>query len=190
MNATTAAQAVKLVALFCFAAVLFFFAPQYAHHILLLIAAILIIIGAGSLLDYRSQSGWRESRAKVLSIEEREEEIATTEYSRLKYFYPVIEYEYTADGQSYRGSTVSLEKQNIWVPEVNNWGDATPKEDRWWRSLKPGDDLPIHINTRNHDETTVIKGASKARRSHHLALIFSGILIALIWLTVVSFKSA
>ncbi|MEW8352752.1 MAG: DUF3592 domain-containing protein [Candidatus Thiodiazotropha sp.] len=180
--------AAKLITLLCIAAVFLFLAPQFAHHILLVIAAILIGIGAGSLLRYRSQTSWMESKAKLVSIEEQEEEVAISQYSRLKYRYPLIEYEYTADGKPYSGFIVSLEKENMWVPEVNDWGDPTPEQDHWWRSLKPGDDLPVYINPRNHGEAALLKGVSKGRRSHHLALLSGGILIGLIWLAVVSFQ--
>ncbi|MBT2990212.1 MAG: DUF3592 domain-containing protein [Candidatus Thiodiazotropha sp. (ex Ctena orbiculata)] len=163
-------------------------APEYAHYILLLVAAILIVVGAGSLLNYRSQSSWLESKATLVSIEEHEEAVAISQYSRLKYYYPTIEYEYTANGKFYSGNRVSVEKENVWIPEVNAWGDPTPVEERWWLSLKPGDDLPVYINPRNHDQAVLIKGASKARSSHHLALLLGGMLVGLIWLTVVSFK--
>ncbi|MEW8507746.1 MAG: DUF3592 domain-containing protein [Candidatus Thiodiazotropha sp.] len=188
MNLKAAVFAAKMIALLCIAAVFFYLAPQYAHHALLVIASILMIIGGGSLFKYRSLGSWIEGSAKLVAIEEREEEVAVSQYSILKYHYPLIEYEYSADGRHYGGNTVSLEKENVWVPEVNNWGDPTPEEDRWWRGLKPGDDIPVYINPRNRGESVLVKGSSTSRRSHHLALLLGGLLIALIWLMVVSYK--
>ncbi len=178
----------KLILLLSVAAVIFFLAPQHAHYIILLIAALLISIGAGSLLNYGSQEKWIEGKARLISVEEQNEEVAISQYSTLKYYFPAIAYEYTANGKHYSGNTVSHEKENIWVAEVNGWGDPTPREDRWWLSLKPGDDLAVYINPRNHEETVLVKGASKARRSHHLALIAGGILLGLVWLMVVGLE--
>ncbi|MEW8551786.1 MAG: hypothetical protein AB2533_15170, partial [Candidatus Thiodiazotropha endolucinida] len=52
-------------------------------------------------------------------------------------------------------------------------------------SLKPGDDIPVFINPENHSDTVLVNGASKARRSHHLALLLGGVLLGLIWLALV-----
>lgn len=178
----------KLIAFLCFAYLTLAFFPQYAHHLLLVIALALVVIGAGSLLKYKSQQNWIESKAKLLSSEEQEEEIAISQYSKLKYYYPIIEYAYAANGKSYTGTTLSHEKENLWVPEVNNWGDPTPAKDRWWSSLKPGDVIPVYINPQDHSEAVLVKDVTKARRSHHLALLTGGILIGLLWLTLVVFN--
>ncbi|MEW8067135.1 MAG: DUF3592 domain-containing protein [Candidatus Thiodiazotropha endolucinida] len=177
--------AVKLIALLSIAYLVFLFLPLQAHHLLLVISITLILIGGGSLLKYKQHNNWIEDRAKIIDIGEASENVAIDQYSMLKYFYPLIEYEYAVEGKKHSGDTVSHEIENVWVPEVNGWGDPNPETTRWWLSLKPGDDLPVFINPKNHRDTVLVKGASKARRSHHLALLLGGVLLGLIWLTLV-----
>ncbi|MES9825549.1 MAG: DUF3592 domain-containing protein [Candidatus Thiodiazotropha endolucinida] len=189
MDSKTLLLAVKLIVLLSIAYLVFLFVPLQAHHLLLVIAAILILIGGGSLLKYRQQNNWLEDKAKIVDIEEQSEIVAIGQYSKLKYFYPVIEYEYAVDGKKHSSVTVAHEKENIWVPEVNGWGDPNPDTVRWWLSLKPGNDIPVFINPKNHSDTVLVKGASKARRSHHLALLLGGILLGLTWLTLVGMNA-
>ena len=178
----------KLIGLLCVAFLVIVYMPRQAHHLLLLISAALVLMGLGSLLRYKEQANWIEEKAKIKNINECEEEVAISEYSRLKYYYPEIEYQYVAKGTTHSGKTVSFEKENVWVPEVNNWGDPTPEEKRWWLSLKPDDELSVYINPSNESEAVLIRDVDKTRRSHHLALIVSGLLVGLIWLFLVSYN--
>ncbi len=176
----------KLIGLLCIAFLIILFLPGYAHHLLLVISAALILSGFGSLLGYREQAKWIEATARLTSVNEREEEVAVSEYSRIKYYYPEIEYEYKTNGALHSGRNVSFEKENVWVPEVNKWGDPTPEEKRWWLSYKPGDEIPVYINPGDESEAVLVKYVVKARRSHHLALMASGFLLGLMWLLLVS----
>jgi hypothetical protein len=177
----------NLIGLLCIAFFIIVFIPQHAHHLLLVISAALVLIGLGSLLKYKGQANWIEGKAKIKNINECEE-VAISEYSRLKYYYPEIEYEYVVNDATHMGRIVSFEKENVWVPEVNIWGDPTPEEKRWWLSLKPEDELPVYINPRNESEAVLINDVVKERHSHHLALMVSGVLVALIWLFLVSYN--
>ncbi|MEW8523899.1 MAG: DUF3592 domain-containing protein [Candidatus Thiodiazotropha endolucinida] len=185
MDSKTLLLAAKLIALLSIAYLAFLFLPLQAHHLLLVISITLILIGGGSFLKYKQHNNWIEDKAKIVDIGEASEIVAIGQYSKLKYFYPVIDYEYAVDGKNYSGNTVSNEKENVWVAEVNGWGDPNPETARWWLSLKPEDDIPVFINPKNHSDTVLVKGASKVRRSHHLALLLGGLLLGLIWLTLV-----
>lgn len=176
----------KLTGLLCVAFLVIIYMPQHAHHLLLVIAAALVFIGMGCLLKYKEQANWIEKKAKLKRINEREEVVVISEYSRLRYYYPEIEYEYVANGPTHLGKIVSFEKENVWVPEVNNWGDPTPKEKRWWLSLKPDDELPVYVNPRDESEAVIIKEVHSSRRSHYLAIIASGFLVGLMWLLLVN----
>jgi hypothetical protein len=178
----------KLIGFLCMAFIVSVYMPQHIHHLLLIISAVLVFVGSRSLRKYKDQANWIEGKAKLKSINEREEEVAISEYSRLKYYYPEMEYEYVANGATHVGKIVFLEKENVWVPEVNTWGDPTPEERRWWLSLKPEDELPVYINPRNASEAVLMNDVAKERRSHHLALIVSGLLVGLIWLFLVSYN--
>ncbi len=178
----------KLIGLLCIAFLAILFLPGYAHHLLLVISAALILSGFGSLLGYREQAKWIEGTARLTSVNEREEEVAVSEYSRIKYYYPEMEYEYMTNGALRSGKSVSIEKENVWVPEVNKWGDPTPEEKRWWLAFKPGDEIPVYINPSDEGEAVLVRDVIKARRSHHLALTAGGFLLGLTWLLLVSYK--
>jgi hypothetical protein len=180
--------ALKLIAILCIAFLIIVYMPQYAHHLLLIISAVLVLIGLGSLLKYKEQANWIKGKARLKKINECEEEVAISQYSRLTYYYPEIEYEYVANGATHLGRMVSFEKENVWVPEVNNSGDPTPEEERWWLTLKPDDELPVYVNSRNEGEAVLINDVVKVRRSHHLALIISGLLVGLLWLFLVNYN--
>lgn len=172
----------KLFVLLSLAFLVMILAPQHAHHLVLVIAALLVASGWGSLLQYREQAHWKEKKGRVKSIRECAEEVAISEVSRLKYFYPEIEYEYSVDGARFDGTVVSCEKENVWIAESDDWGNPVPADKKWWSSLRPGDDLSVYVNPRNPGEAVLIREAGKTRRSHHLALLAGGILLGLIWL--------
>ena len=175
----------KLIVVLCAGFLFSAYFPQHAHYLLLAISVALIFTGSRLLFKYRDQTNWTKGKA-VLKIINESEEVTRSEYSSLKYFYPEIEYEYVVNGTSYLGKVVAYEKENVWVPEINNWGDPTPKEKRWWLMLKPGDELPVYINPLNLNEAVLINSVIKTRRSHHSALIVSGLLVGLIWLFMAS----
>lgn len=178
----------KLMGLLSVAFLVVVYMPQQAHHLLLLIAVALVLMGVSPLLRYKEQANWMEVKAKIKSIRERKEEVAISEYSRLKYYYPEIEYEYAVNGATYLGKTVSFEKENVWVPEVNSWGDPTPEEKRWWLSLKPDDELSVYVNPSNASEAVLINDVVQVRRSHHLALMAGGLLVGLVWLFLMDYN--
>lgn len=178
----------KLIGLLCIAFLVFNYAPQYAHHMLLVVAAVLLFLGGSAVLQYRTRTNWIEKKAILKSIKECEEEVALSVYRKIKYFYPVIKYEYAANGTTHFGTRVSFEKENFWVPEVNQWGDPTPLEKKWWLSLKPGKEIPVYVNPHNAKEAVLIKTVTKNRFSHHLALLASGIIVTLIWLLLVNYN--
>jgi len=162
-------------------AILIFIWPKQGHIVLLVIAAILIFLGIKSLIKYNLQSNWLEKTAKIKHINEIEEEVYLTATVTGKYYYPSIEYEYTLDGKLYTNNLVAYEKENIWVPETNNWGDPTPTKERWWLKLKQGEEIPVYINPNNKNESVLIQKVSKNWQSHHLALIVGGLIIIVLW---------
>lgn len=185
VNLNLISSILKVIILLCAAFIFIFFAPQYGHYILLALGVGLFGYGANSLNQYTNQERWVETKAKLKRIEECEEEVAVSEYYNLKYYYPIAEYEYAAKGVNYTGSVVSLDKENIWVPEVNDWGEPTSIDKRWWASLKPGDEMPVYFNPTNESQAVLIKSIGRSRRSHYLALAAGGILLVVIWLFLV-----
>ena len=173
-----------IVGLLCLAYAVINYLPKFSHHLLLVVASGLFFSGLSALIKYKSYSGWVEKLATLIKIEEGEEEIAISEYTRIKYYYPIAEYEYAMDGVKHIGNVVSFEKENVWVPEVDKWGTHTPQKLRWWLSLKAGDKVPVFVNPKNSRQSVLIKTVAKERRSHYIALLFGGIVICLIWLAI------
>ena len=179
--------AVKIIVLVCIAFFIMLALPEYSHHLLLVIAALLVLPGIGALIQYRDQNRWIEKKAKLLRVSEFEETVIVSNSRRDNYFYPDIEYEYEVNGVRVICDRVAFEKENVWVPEFNQWGDKTPENKRWWLPLAEGDELPVFVNPRNHQEAVLIKGVDRTRRSHHLSLVLSGLLLVLIWLFLIYF---
>ncbi|MCU7943069.1 MAG: hypothetical protein KZQ87_10345 [Candidatus Thiodiazotropha sp. (ex Cardiolucina cf. quadrata)] len=100
MDSKTLLLAFKLIALLSVAYLVFLFLPLQAHHLLLVISITLILIGGGSLLKHKQHNNWIEDKAKIVDIGEASEIVAVGQYSKLKYFYPVIDYEYAVDGKT------------------------------------------------------------------------------------------
>ena len=175
--------ALKILALVCISGVVILVFPENKHHILLVIAGVLLTAGLGPLIKYNEQSKWGREKATLKSITEKEEIKVIGQYNeKMKYFYPELEYEYSIDGERHSGNTISFERENIWVPETNSWGEPTPEDKRWWHSLSAGDEITIFVNPRNPEETVVYPTVNTRRRSHHLALVLSSIILGLLWL--------
>ena len=154
---------------------------QHAHYLLLATGVVLVARGIIPLRRYRALEGWGQCTAVVKRIEEREEVMPLSESTRNKYFYPAVEYEYLANGQRHLARAVSLEKENVWVPEVDQWGNPTPLPARWWLSLAPGSELPVFVNPRDEREAVLVRTLNRRRRSHHLALLVAGIILIALW---------
>lgn len=174
-------NALKVITLMSVASAFAIAVPQHAHYLLVVIALVLVLAGLGLRLRYKEQNNWVEHSATILFIEERDELITESQYSKTKYFYPFIKYAYLLNGKSYSGSTVSFERENIWVAETNSWGDSVNADDKWWSSLSVDSTLPVYINPKNPDEAVLIIEMSKHRGSHSLALIAGGILVGFLW---------
>ena len=173
---------IKLVGVLCIAFVIVVFNPKYAHYFLLAMSLVFFTLGLNLLFQYKLRLSWEEKKGILKSIQECEEEVAISEYTRIKYFYPVVEYEYTINGNKHIGNTVSFEKENVWVPEVDSWGNPTPSELKWWLSMKAGDELPVYVNPKNENQAVLVKSVAKSRWSHCLVLLLVGGIIGLIWL--------
>ncbi len=177
----------RLTVLLTLAFAVMIFLPQHAHHLLLLIALILSLVSASALLEYRRQVYWKKTRARVDGIRECEQAVAIGKTSRLTYYYPQIEYAYVVDGTSYTGTLVSIEKENVWIAEFDDWGAPIPEHQRWWRSIQAGDEIQVYVNPYKPQQAVLVNSISRDRRSHHLALLIGGIILALVWLLLMAY---
>lgn len=152
------------------------------HHLVLIISLTLISIGVYRLKKYSALDKWIQSKAVISSIEEQHKEVALSEYTTAKYFYPEICYAYSISNRNYESSSVCPNIENLWVCEVDNFGVETKDENMFWRSLKNGDVIDVFINPKQPEESVLIKAFSINYKSHNLALIMGGMLIFLLWL--------
>lgn len=155
---------------------------DFIHNVVLIISITLFSIGAFRLNKYNALNKWIKLEAVISSIKEKYKDVALSEYTTVKYFYPVISYGYIINNHSYKSSSVSSNIENIWVCEVDNFGVKTKDENMFWRSLKNGDVIDVYINPNQPKEAVIVNAFSTNYKSHNLALIISGILIFSLWL--------
>ena len=155
---------------------------DFLHNLVFIVSITLFSIGAYRLNRYNSFKKWTKLKAVISSIKEKHKDVALSEYTTVKYFYPEINYDYTINNKSYNSSLVSSNIENIWECEVDNFGVETKDKDMFWRSLKNDDVIDVFINPKSPKESVIINEFSTNYKSHNLALIISGILIFLLWL--------
>ena len=163
--------------------------PEHAHYILLLISLLLIAFGAKASLPYCEAKKWIKSTATIRSLKETYEFVKESEYSKIKYYYPLVEYFYSYNNTTYTNTCVTFEKQNIWTSGYNLWGDKLPEKDKPWHSWKDNKEVTVYINPKSPQQSALLPFLSKKRRSHHLALIASGVLIFVIWALLIYYNN-
>jgi len=149
---------------------------------MLLISLILIGVGSYRLRKYISSREWVTCNATIREYRESYKEVAQSQFSSAKYYFPIVTYEYFFSGHQYTSSAVSPHIRNIWVCEVNNWGDLIKEKDKFWNSWSANKEIKISINPNNPTECYVVKEQSALHKSHNYALVTSGILISIFWL--------
>ena len=86
-----------------------------------------------------------EVMAKVLSLEEGTK-VITQQKSQMKFYYPIMEYEYLYNEQTYTGQTKASDIKRLMVSAVDHLGEPTKDEKFIWRQCKVGDEVPVLIN--------------------------------------------
>ena len=170
------------------AAIFIFMFPHISHHLILFIGAGMMFYSLRILKRYGDLQSWNLEKARIENIREITDEQADGSFGTMQYFYPEIAYQYTVNGEIYNSKAVSLEKQNIWCAESNIWGESLTANEKWWSGLKVGYELSAYINPENPEDSVLIRNLKDSRRSHHIAILYGGILICLLWLLVVLLK--
>ena len=173
-------SALRLLVLIALAGLVAAVFPQYAHHLLLIVGASLVVVGLGPLLAYQQLRHWRQVQGVLCRMEECETREQPGRHA-LRYFYPEIEYEYEIDGKRHRGTRVALERQGIWVREVDHWGSPTPAAERWWLKLQAGDTLQVYVDPDDVRSALIVTKPNRDRRAQHVATLVAGVLFILIW---------
>jgi hypothetical protein len=142
----------------------------------------LIYYGIKGLLPYYEVRKWVKGSAEICSLKELYEMVKDGQYSETKYYYPLVEYAYNYKGIKYLNNCVSFEKQNIWTSGLNGWGDKLPETNKPWHSWIINESVAVYINPELPQQSVLLPFLTKKRKSHHLALIFGGVLIFGLWL--------
>ena len=152
--------------------------------IILFISIILIAVGITRLRSYSNSISWVKVKAELTSFCEKYKEVALSEYTRVKYYYPSVKYSYKYNNKVYTSEAVSPHIRNIWVCEVDNFGMKTPKQKRFWFNWEPNIEIDIYVNKHNPSVSYIEIGQSKEHKSHNYAILASGIIIFVIWLLI------
>lgn len=152
--------------------------------VLILFSILLLCFGAIPIIRYRKSEAWQKVDAKIISISESFKEVSSSEYQKIKYYYPIIEYEYNFGGTIYTSSQVSFDIKNVWVPEVDNCGAVSEKNVYFWRAWESGSIVNAFVNPSNPSQSCLIIDLSNSRKSHYLSLIVSGLLVLVVGVVV------
>lgn len=125
--------------------------------------------GLVPLVRYARLRAWRQVMGRLEAFELAHEYVSQR-YSSLTYFYPDVRYRYQVGGKEYRSERVSLEKENVWVPEE---ALAPPVWSRW----QSGTDVVVFYDPARPAEAVLIRSLAWRRASHHLALVLGGALV-------------
>jgi len=153
---------------------------------LLVVSALLIAFGTKGLLPYFMARNWPTTSARIIRIKEEWRDVPLSPIIFVKYWYPLVEYEYMVDGMKYCSNRVSFKIQDIWVPEVDKWGKQTEESAKLWSSWQDHMKIPIYFNPRNPKAAVIVKAIGRGRIGHYLSSIVGGILclVALVMLVV------
>jgi len=159
---------------------------DYLNYLIFAIAVTLIFVGLKGVVIYIRAKSWVPTSAIIDPLSENYTEKAEF-YTKIKYYFPIVRYQYEFGGKQYFADRVSLHIQDIWVPEVDNWGNKTSEEKKIWRKWRVNESIPVFVDPRKPHRSVIERKMPKKRRSHYLAMLAGG-LICLIILAVINMK--
>ncbi len=153
-------------------------------HILFVLGLALVGFASRRTLPYLLARRWLPARATVISISETWVDVPMR-YKPLKYYFPKIVFEYEIYGRTFRSNRTSFEKENIWQPEVDLCGVPNAKDEFFWAKWIKGTPINVYVNPGNLSESVIVRDLNRKRRSHHLAVMVSGIIVVFLWAVLV-----
>ena len=171
-----------LLAVFCVAFAIVIWVPRASHLVLLFIGLALIASGAAPLLHQGALRGWQRRTALLTHVEEKRIEVPEAGSLPRPYRYPAVSYRYSVEGQDYDGDKVTLDPPSAWVGEHNAWGDPTPSDRFWWRTLQAGDKIPVYIDPHDPEHAVLMRNPDSRWHSQPLTLVIAGVLLIGLWL--------
>ena len=153
----------------------------FMNCIVLFIGTGLVLFGLYFLFSYMNLRKWHKNKATIVSINESWQEIAISEYTNVKYFFPQIKYKYQIDGEIFYSDRVCKDLKLIWVPEVDSWGGVTSNDMKFWKYWSVGSSINIYIDPNNHDSAVIINKIDAKKLLNYITLIIAGVLMIVAW---------
>lgn len=123
-----------------------------------------------------AKNKWRKISASIITLREGSREVSHL-YYRVPYYFPIIEYQYEYQGNKYKSISSKKEGRKYEMPEINQWGDKLSDTDYFWRSLKPGDEIPVLVNLRNLKISQLDFEPTKTYKSEKKAVLLGSTLV-------------
>jgi len=154
------------------------------NNLLVIVSLLLIFFGCRQMRSFYIYRKWINYDAIIIEINEKHRNVALSQYQRIKYFFPEIQYKYEYKNKHYISSNVGFGIESVWVPEVDVWGNKLDKSNCFWFSWKSGQNINIYINPSNPEESVIIRKNSNERINHCVTLCVSGFLLFCVWLVI------
>lgn len=128
-------------------------------------------LGAYWLWHARQSQRWTRTTGVIESSTISEYSVAVSKISRQTYFFPEVVFTYTAHGRPFSSTRAALDTRSIWSPDKKFI-------ERMVQQFPPGAEVSVYVRPGKPDVAVIFPGLSAHRRSHYLALLVAGILLA------------
>lgn len=143
--------------------------PDKPFLLIIFVGASLMLWSSVNFLRYYRAKFWLETIATLQSVEVHNAPVPSGS-GKLTYLYPSLIYEFKVYDVRYTGNRASIELENIWVLDYK-------KKNAPWIGWHNDTEISVFYSPKNPEESCVFRDLSRKRRSHHLALFISGVLI-------------
>jgi hypothetical protein len=112
----------------------------------MLISIALIAVESARLLKCRAVGRWKEIDSVICHIYEASDLVALSAGFNVNYYYQSIDCRYEYNVNECVSNTVSFNKNNIWVCEINENGIPLKEQEKFWNSWKAGSVINVYID--------------------------------------------
>ena len=126
---------------------------------------------------------WKIVDGQILSIEEKKKQVFLSIFQAINYHYPDIVYKYSILGKEFTSRNVALNKRDLLVPEVDNYGNANDNA-KFWNNWRANDRIDVYVDPQKPSRSVIVNLSKKAFAHYVSALILPGVLLLSFWLVV------
>lgn len=152
----------------------------FMEYVILLMALLLIGYSVASFFRYFRARNWVSTHAVVTSFSEDAMARWLTYNMRLKYYFPLVQYEYEYNGKKYVSNRASFDIKDIWVPEVDQLGNMTRASDKLWNDWRVGSSVVAFVDPARPNRSVIVREMPRKRYSHYMATMLAGVLILVV----------